>query len=585
MEEIARQHWALRAWLLKIKTFVIGYPVAVVSVWCPRSEQEGPTMNKLGVILSLSIGSLLPLGLWAQAPEPPQNSGGQPIFRVTVVERTTNAVSYRHRSGWTKVDLRGTPLAPDATGHADVNSRPGYIEVKTEMHKLLPASQYGPEYLTYVLWAITPEGRSKNLGEVVLDGGNSHLDVTTDLQAFALIVTAEPYFGVSQPSDVVVMENVVRQDTLGKVEQTSVKYDLLKRGTYTMTGTPGKFHAVKTDKAVPLQLLEAENAVQIAQVANADQYAKDTYDSADNLLRQAEAYQARKAGSKPVIMTSREAVQNAETARLLSLKRQEDERIAREKQAAADREAAARAAADASARQADESARQKALADAQAAQSAQKAAEEKASADAARAQEEVERLKAEQARLSADEQQRLAEASKLQAQQSEQKAQEADRLRAQAEQAQQQLRQQLLEQFNLILETRDTARGLIVNMSDVLFDFNKYTLRPAAREKLAKISGIILSHPGLRLEVDGYTDSVGSEDYNLKLSDQRAGGVRSYLIGEGIAPDNVVSKGFGKDNPVASNDTAAGRQKNRRVEMVVSGDIIGTPIGTAKQAQ
>jgi outer membrane protein OmpA-like peptidoglycan-associated protein len=188
-------------------------------------------------------------------------------------------------------------------------------------------------------------------------------------------------------------------------------------------------------------------------------------------------------------------------------------------------------------------------------------------------------LKAEQARLSAEEQQRLADAAKLQAQQAEQKAQEADRLRAQAEQAQQQLRQQLLAQFNLILETRDTARGLIVNMSDVLFDFNKYTLRPAAREKLAKISGIILSHPGLRLEVDGYTDSVGSEDYNMKLSDHRAGGVRDYLIGQGIAPDNINSKGFGKDSPVASNDTAAGRQKNRRVEMVVSGDIIGTPIG------
>ena len=285
-------------------------------------------------------------------------------------------------------------------------------------------------------------------------------------------------------------------------------------------------------------------------------------------------------------MTSREAVQNAETARLLALKRQEDERIANEKKAATDREAAARAAAD-------ESARQKAEADAQAAQSARLAAEqseraarEKAKADAARAQEEVERLKAEQAKLSADEQQRQAELARLQAQQSEQKAQEADRLRAQSEQAQQQLRQQLLEQFNLILETRDTARGLIVNMSDVLFDFNKYTLRPAAREKLAKISGIILSHPGLRLEVDGYTDSVGSEEYNLKLSDHRAEGVRSYLIGEGIAPDNVTSKGFGKDNPVASNDTAAGRQKNRRVEMVVSGDIIGSPIGpSAKQSQ
>ncbi len=357
-----------------------------------------------------------------------------------------------------------------------------------------------------------------------------------------------------------------------------MKYDLLKRGTYTLTGTPGRFHKVKTDKNVPLQLLEAENAVQIAQVANADQYAQDTYDSADNLLRQAEAYQARKAGSRPVIMTSREAVQNAETARLLALKRQEDQRIAREKQEAADREAAARAAAQ-------ESAREKAIADAQAAQSAEKAAEAKAAAEAAQAQEEAERLKAEQARLSAQEQQQQAQQARLQAQQAEQKAQEADRLRAQAEEAQQQLRQQLLRQFNLILETRDTARGLIVNMSDVLFDFNKYSLRPAAREKLAKISGIILSHPGLRLEVDGYTDSVGSEAYNMKLSEARAQGVSSYLIGEGIAPDDITAKGFGKDNPVASNDTAAGRQKNRRVEMVVSGDIIGTPIGPSKPAQ
>jgi outer membrane protein OmpA-like peptidoglycan-associated protein len=538
-------------------------------------------MSKLSSIVLTSL-IFIPGAMWAQGPPPPPPpppSNGVPIFRVTVVERTTNAVSYRHRSGWTKVDLRGTPLAPDATGHADVNSRPGYIEVKTEMHKLLPASQYGPEFLTYVLWAITPEGRSKNLGEVLLDDGNSHLDVTTDLQAFALIVTAEPYFGVSQPSDVVVMENVIREDTVGKIEQTSVKYDLLQRGAYVMTGTPGRFHAVKTDRAVPLQLLEAQNAVQIAQVANADQYAADTYASADNLLRQAEAYQARKAGSKPVIMTSREAVQNAETARLLALKRQEDERITREKQAAADREAAARAAAD-------DAARQKAIADAQAAESARqaaeearKAAEDRAAAASARAQEQAERLQAEQARLSAQEQQQLADQARLQAQQADQKAQEADRLRAQAEQAQQQLRQQLLQQFNLILDTRDTARGLIVNMSDVLFDFNKYTLRPAAREKLAKISGIILSHPGLTLEVDGYTDSIGSEDYNLKLSDHRAGGVRDYLLGEGIAPDNITARGFGKDNPVASNDTAAGRQKNRRVEMVVSGDIIGQPIG------
>jgi outer membrane protein OmpA-like peptidoglycan-associated protein len=536
----------------------------------------------------LCVPLLFVWALSAQVPDnaaPPQPGDAQPIFRVTVVERTTSAVSYRHHNGWTKVDLHGTPLAPEATGHADVNSRQGYIEVKSQMHHLEAAAKYGPEYLTYVMWAITPEGRSKNLGEVVLDDGNSHLDVTTDLQAFALIVTAEPYFGVTQPSDVVVMENVIRQDTVGKFEQTSVKYDLLQRGTYLMNVAPGKFHAVKTGKKLPIQLLEAENAVQIAQYANADRYAKDVFDSAKDLLRQAEAYQDRNAGWKPVTMTAREAVQNAETARLLSLKRQEDERVAREKQEAADREAAARA-------QADESARQKALADAQAAEAARReaeqarrAAEERASAEVARAQSEADRLAAERSKLAADEQQRQAEQARLLQQQAELKAQEADRLRAQADAQQQQLRQQLLEQFNLILETRDTARGLIVNMSDVLFDFNKYTLRPAAREKLAKISGIIQSHPGLRLEVDGYTDSVGTDAYNMKLSDERAGTVQQYLVQQGIAQDNVSAKGFGKENPVASNSTASGRQLNRRVELVVSGEIIGTKIGPTRSSQ
>ena len=547
--------------------------------------QETDLKELMSMFRFLLIPGILLCGsaLYAQAPAP-EAPDGQPIFRVTVVERTTNAVSYRHRDGWTKVDLRGTPLAPDATGHADVNSRPGYIEAKTEMHKLLPASQYGPEYLTYVLWAITPEGRAKNLGEVVLDnGGGSHLDVTTDLQAFALIVTAEPYFGVSQPSDVVVMENFVRQDTLGKIEQMSVKYDLLKRGTYVMATAPGKFHPVHVDKRVPLQLFEAQNALEIARAANADNYARDTFDNAADLLRQAEAYQARKeVGSRPVIMTSRESVQASETARLLAIKRQNDEEVAREKKEAADREAAARA-------QADEAARQKAIADAQAADSARqaetearRAAEAKAAAEAARANEEAERLRAQQAALAAQEQQRQAEQARQLQEQAELKAQEADRLRQQSEQAQQQLRQQLLQQFNVILETRDTARGLIVNMSDVLFDFNKYTLRPEAREKLAKISGIILSHPGLKLEVDGYTDSIGTDEYNMKLSEQRAGAVRDYLTGQGLTGDNVTALGFGKDNPVASNDNAAGRQKNRRVEMVVSGDIIGTPIGATR---
>jgi len=496
----------------------------------------------------------------------------QPIFRVTVVEKSTIAISYQHRSGWTKVDLHGTPLAPESNGHADVNSRPGYIEVKTEMKHLQTAWRYGPEYLTYVLWAITPEGRAKNLGEVVLNGdGDSHLDVTTDLQAFALIVTAEPYFGVTQPSDVVVMENILRDDTQGKIEQMSVKYDLLKRGAYVMRAGPGVFKPVAIDSRTPLQLLEAQNAVEISQVAGAQSYAGDSFQKSVDLLHQAEQYQLRNAGSKPVIMTAREAVQTAETARLLALKREEDEQIAREKQAAADRQAAAEAQA-ASDRNAALQARSQADA------AAQQAAQDRAAADQARAAAQLAQAQAQQDRAAAEQAKAEALAQQQAAEQARGQAQEADRLRLRAEQSQQQLRQQLLDQLNAILETRDTARGLIVDISDVLFDFGKYTLRQGAREKLAKVAGIVLTHPGLKLELDGYTDSIGGDAFNLRLSEQRADSVRAYLIEQGIDPGYVTSKGFGKTNPVASNDTDAGRQQNRRVEMVVSGDIIGTPV-------
>jgi outer membrane protein OmpA-like peptidoglycan-associated protein len=492
-------------------------------------------------------------------------------------------------------------LAPEATGHADVNSRKGYIEVKAEMHHLRPASQYGPEYLTYVMWAITPEGRANNLGEVLQSAdGNDKLDVTTELQAFALIVTAEPYFGVTQPSDVVVMENIIRDDTVGKFEYVDAKFDLLQRGQYTLNVAPRDLHSLVLNLSkTPLELYEAQNAVQIARYARADKYAPDVYQKAQDLLNQAEAYEARKAGRKPVAMTSREAVQTAENARILSIKRQNEEELAAERQAAADREAKAKADAEEQARLkvreeqrrhiaeeqrlAAEKAQMQAEAATQQAQAAtQQAQQEKAAADQARAQAEAASAQAEQARQAA-----LLAQAQLQQQTSlaEQRAQEADRARMKAEEDQQQLRQQLLTQLNMILETRDTARGLIVNMSDVLFDTGRYTLRAGAREKPAKISGIVLSHPGLRLEVEGHTDSVGGDDYNMKLSEQRADAVRDYLVQQGLSGDSVTAKGFGKTMPVADNATAAGRQQNRRVELVVSGDVIGTPIGQARPQQ
>lgn len=559
-----------------------------------------------------------------QSERSPQMQGGQsmPIFRVTVVRRSTSAINYRHRSGATKIDFRGTELLPRAKGEAKVESKQGYIEIEVEFDNLEPATRYGSEYLTYVMWAITPEGRASNLGEVLLNGTRSKLNVTTENQAFGLIVTAEPYFSVTQPSDVVVMENVIRADTKGKFETVDASYELLRRGQYTMNVNPSQIRPMQLDSNVPLELFEARNAVQIARWTGADRYAAETFKKAENLLSQAEAYQARKAGKKPVAMTSREAVQTAEDSRLISIRRQDEERLAQERQAAAEREAKARADAEAAAQQQRLEAERRAQAEADRARAqAEKARAEserlaaeasrtqaeqaKAEAEAAaqrarveaertraeaeaatqRARDEAARIKseAETARLAA-----LAEQQKAQAEteKARQQAQEADRMRQRAENDREQLRQQLMQQLNMVLETRESARGLIVNMSDVLFDFGKYTLKPGTREKLARVAGIVLAHPGLTLEVEGHTDNVGSDDFNQKLSEQRAQAVRDYLTQNGVKGDNITARGFGKSKPVASNDNASGRQQNRRVELVVSGDIIGKQLrGTISNTQ
>jgi outer membrane protein OmpA-like peptidoglycan-associated protein len=510
---------------------------------------------------------------------------GMPIFRVTVVERTAKAINYRHRSGATKIDFRGTHLMPGARGEAKVESKQGYIEIEVEFDDLRPATQFGAEYLTYVMWAITPEGRATNLGEIILNGTKSKLNVTTELQAFGLLVTAEPYFAVMQPSDVVVIENVVRPDTRGKVEVIDAKYELLQRGEYRMDRRLGTAPAVRLIGQEPLDLFEARNALRIARDFGADKYAADSFKKAEVLLRQAEDYHHRKQ-YKPTSMTAREAVQTAEDARAIAIKRQEEEKLAQERQAAADRESRAKAeAAEAEARQKAEAERRR-LAEEQrltAERQRQAAEQERLAAQKARQEAEVAARRAAEERAAADaakaaalaEQQRLA----TEAERSRQAAQEADRLRQAAEQDRERLRKQLLEQFNLILETRDTARGLIVNMSDVLFDFGKWTLKPGAREKLARLSGIVLAHPGLRLEVEGHTDNVGSDSFNQELSEKRAGAVREYLVSQGLNPGALTAKGFGEGMPVASNNNAAGRQQNRRVEIVVSGEIIGTRIG------
>lgn len=563
-------------------------------------------------------------------------AGSMPIYRVNVTARTAKAINYRHRSGATKIDFKGTELMPNSRGEAKVESKQGYIEIEVEFDDLQAANKQGAEYLTYVLWAITPEGRAANLGEILLNGTKSKLNVTTELQVFGLVVTAEPYFSVTRPSDLIVMENVVRADTVGKIEVIDAKYELLQRGQYQRLSNP---LALKLDPKLPLELYEARNAVQIARGFGADRFATDTFQKAEKSLAAAEAYQKRNAGKKPVTMTAREAVQTAEDARAIAVKRQEDDALAAERQQAAEREAKAesarlsaqsetdrvtrdaeaarlRASADA------ETARLKADADAETARLKAQADSERLTrekdAQAAAALAEADRLKRDNdARLAAaandadrlklenetraiaakNEADRLkfendaklasagAEADRLKRENEAQSAaaqaalDAAAKQKAQLEAEKAQLRVELLRQFNAVLQTRDTARGLIVSMPDVLFDTAKFSLRPAAREKLAKVAGIVAGHPGLKLDVEGHTDSVGGDAYNQTLSEQRGTAVRDYLTNGGMASASVTSKGLGETQPVATNDNAAGRQQNRRVEIVISGNVIGTEIG------
>jgi outer membrane protein OmpA-like peptidoglycan-associated protein len=591
-------------------------------------------MKKLTIALLLAGGALTAQTAQERTENAARAEAGlSPIYRVSVTERTAKAINYRSRSGATKIDFRGTSLMPKSRGEAKVESKQGYIEVEVEFDDLQPANKQGSEYLTYVLWAITPEGRTANLGEILLNGTKSKLNVTTELQVFGLVVTAEPYFSVTRPSDLIVMENKVRPDTIGKIVEIDAKYELLQRGQYQRLSNP---LMLKADKNVPLELYEARNAVQIARAVGADRFASDTFVKAEKSLAQAEAYNTRKAGTKPITMVSRETVQTAEDARAIAVKRQEEEALTAERAQSAGRELNAengriaaqsetnrvtQEAAGARANAQAEADRVKRDTDAQAAAAQNtanrlrqdnaalaataqtEAARVKRDNDAklAAAQTEADRLKQDSdaklaaAKTEADRVKRESDATLAAAQADAARvAQEnaAQRASAQAlldrtakekqqlEADKTELRSQLLVQFNTILQTRDSARGLIVNMSDVIFDTGKSSLLPGAREKLAKVAGIVSGHPGLLLAVEGHTDSVGNDVANQVLSEQRGKSVRDYLLGQGMATSSVSSKGLGESQPVASNENAAGRQQNRRVEIVISGDIIGKVVGT-----
>jgi len=477
-----------------------------------------------------------------------------------LISKSTTAIGFTVGGGSTKVDLKGSELMPQANGEAKVQAKAkaGLTNIDVTVKALTPPSKLGAEYLTFVLWTVTPEGHTGNAGEILINkDGVGKLSATTPAQTFSIIVTAEPYFAVRVPSEMVILETGTRKNTKGKLFPVS-EYKLMKRGQYAKLGNP---LAMTPDvERVPLEMYEARNAVDIAKSRGADKYAPEIFSKAQGSLDIAENALARNADKKQIVSTARQTVQFSEDARALAAQRQDEERITAEREAAAAKakaEAEGKAAAEAAEakRKADEEARR------QAELAAAKEGQIKAEADAAA-------LKAKM------------EADALRAKEDAAKA-EADRAR----QAAADLRAQLLEQFNRVLPTTDTPRGLQVNMGDVLFDTGKHNLRMEAQLGLAKLTGIVLSHPGLKLAIEGYTDTTGTAAFNQTLSEQRANAVRDYLDQQGLDPASVTAEGFGPVNPVASNDTSQGRQQNRRVEIIISGEVIGTKIGVTASSQ
>lgn len=521
-------------------------------------------MNRAKSVLTASCLSTLLLcgsaigGLLAQEPNPTSTSpaatqnvvveqaNGIYLYRVKVVQRDLDAVNYLHRSGSTHIGFQGTNLLPGGKGEAKVASEKGGITVDAEFKGLTPANGFGPEYLTYVLWAITPDGRPNNLGEVLPSGGGkSTIRATTSLQSFGLIVTAEPYFSVTQPSDVVVLQNVIQEDrTSGVLEKVNAHYTLLPRGIYAETnGSKTITDPITLKEKSPIEFFEAQNAIRIARAAGADKYSADIMKEASQDLLNASQIDSNKHGDRKMEITfARQAVQRAEDARISTLRKQAEERQLNAQLA-----------------------KQQAQTDAQQSQlAAQQAQLETERAQAAKAQADAERARAEAA--AAEARANAAQANKS-----------ADDANA--------VREKLRQQLNSVLATSESARGLIVNMSDVLFDTGKYTLKTDTKVSLAKVAGILQAYPGLKLQVEGYTDSVGSDALNQTLSENRAGAVSDFLTSQGVPSSNISATGYGKTHPVADNSTAPGRAQNRRVNLVVSGDAIGVQQSAPEPSQ
>jgi len=510
-------------------------------------------MTHLSRILLIAATVVLNAGAaaWAQ-----ERSVKRQILALTYPEGPTISLKFD-----------GTSRLPNASGEAKVERKRGMTEVEIELDEMKPASAFGGQYNTYVLWVTSPEGHVDNLGEFILQGNRSKLNVSTPLETFGMFVTAEPHFLTSLPSRFVVLENSRPTVDLGPLKDSILEYRGFD-GVYQFEReTLADLAEVKGE--VRTHIESARTAVELAEAAGAAKFAVEELTKAQAALETAERGYASGTSGPNEMLLAHEVIRLAVDAEQKARERAFEAALARERSASSDRIAELRTAiaaaqseaernrltAEKNALDAEIETRARHEAEQEAAEAARRAAEAEERAHAA----EKERIAAEHAKLDAERAKSEAERGRVTA---ENQASEA---RLERENA----RAQLREAMARITAVRESARGLIVSLPNILFETDQARLKPEGREALAKISGVLMIAEGYTLSVEGHTDAVGSNEYNLDLSEKRATSVRDYLVSQGLSPANISVRGFGETQPIAANETAAGRQENRRVEIVV----------------
>lgn len=494
-----------------------------------------------------------------------QTAGANNTSQWIAARRQVLAVKYNENKQ-TTVTMTGTAIAPQVMGKADVEFKQGRTNVRLEMESFVNPQSLGGFYTTYILWAVAPEGQTENLMELPIQK-NFKIESTTKFQTFGLIITAEPHSRVELPSAVIVAENTLRKGTEGSITTSEIEY----------SGDPGTFYAIfspnspstNADYNTPLMILGARRAVEIAQRADAKKFAEPELRESEMKLATLEQLWPRsrkpsdlRDNAKKNSGLAHDVMRIAEQARKLSVERSDQARLSAERQQAGENIAQAQSEADRARSEADRASGDaiRARMEAARAKASERDQATRAASEAAMARERVEQAQSETAKAKANE---------------GQAREDADNARLQTEDAKRErdaAQQRLYFSLSEILETRREARGLIVNLSDVLFDTGQATLKSGAREKLSKLAGILSAYPGnYQIEIEGHTDSVGAEMFNLNLSRGRAESVRDYLVQNGVKSERIIAaRGFGESKPVADNETAAGRQVNRRVEIIIA---------------